>query len=53
MKSKLELLDTIMNLLTLSFKGDYILDKDWVISNVLNIKPNELRSEKIKRIWKK
>lgn len=50
MKSKLDLLDAIMNL-----KGDYKLDKDWVIQflNVFNIKSNELRSEKIKRIWKK
>ena len=48
MKNKLDLLDAIMNL-----KGDYKLDKDWVISNVFNIKSNELRSEKIKRIWKK
>jgi hypothetical protein len=48
MKRKLDLLDTIMNL-----KGDFKLDKDWVIKNVLNIKPNELRSEKIKRIWRK
>ena len=48
MKNKLDLLKEIMNL-----KGDYKLNKDWVISNVLNIKPNELRSEKIKRIWKK
>jgi len=48
MKSKLDLLDAIMNL-----KGDYKLDKDWVISNVFNIKSNKPRSEKIKRIWKK
>ncbi len=48
MKSKLDLLDAIMNL-----KGDYKLDANWVIKNVLNIKPNELRSEKIKKVWKK
>ena len=48
MKSKLELLKEIMNL-----KGDYKLDKDWVISNVFNIKSNELRVEKIRRIWRK
>ena len=48
MKSKLDLLDTIMNL-----NDDYKMDRDWVIRNVLNIKPNELRSEKIKKIWKK
>ena len=48
MKSKLELLKEIMNL-----KGDYKLDKDWVIKNVFNITSNELRSEKIKKIWKK
>jgi hypothetical protein len=48
MKSKLELLKEIMNL-----KGDYKLDKDWVIRNVFNINSNELRSEKIKKIWRK
>lgn len=48
MKSKLDLLDTIMNL-----NDDYKMDRDWVIRNVLNIKPNEIRSEKIKKIWKK
>ena len=46
--NKLELLKEIMNL-----KGDYKLDNDWVIRNVLNINSNELRSEKIRRIWKK
>jgi hypothetical protein len=48
MKSKLDLLDTIMNL-----NDDYKMDRDWVIRNVLNIKPNEIRSEKIKKIWRR
>jgi hypothetical protein len=47
MKSKLELLEQIMNI------GDFKLDKDWIIKNVLNIKPNEIRSEKIKKIWRR
>lgn len=47
MKSKLDLLQQIMDI------GDYKLDKDWIIKNVLNIKTNELRSEKIKKVWKK
>jgi hypothetical protein len=47
MKSKLELLEQLMNI------GDYKLDKNWVIKNVLNIKPNEIRSEKIKKIWRR
>jgi len=48
MRNKLELLEEIMNL-----KGDYILDKDWIIKNVLNIKSNELRVEKIRKIWRR
>jgi hypothetical protein len=47
MRNKLELLETLMNI------GDYKLDKDWVMKNVLNIKSNELRVEKIRRIWGK
>jgi len=47
MRNKLELLKTLMDM------GDYKLDSNWVMNNVLNIKPNELRVGKIRNIWKK
>lgn len=44
-KVKLELLKTLMSM------GNY--DANWVMKDVLNIKPNELRVEKIRKIWRK